>query len=125
MKRLSTEQVLLLHRQLIEQSGGSFEIRDKGLLESALTAPFQTYSGEDLYPTLQTKAARLGFGLIKNHAMVDGNKRLGTHTMLIFLSLNGCELGYTQEELSSLILDIASDQKGYDDLLRWILEHQL
>lgn len=125
MKRLSTEQVLLLHRQLIEQSGGSFEIRDKGLLESALTAPFQTYSGEDLYPTLQTKAARLGFGLIKNHAMVDGNKRLGTHTMLIFLSLNGCELGYTQEELSSLILDIASDQKGYDDLLRWILKHQL
>lgn len=125
MKRLSTEQVLLLHRQLIEQSGGSSEIRDKGLLESALTAPFQTYSGEELYPTLQTKAARLGFGLIKNHAMVDGNKRLGTHTMLIFLSLNGCELDYTQEELSSLILDIASDQKGYDDLLRWILEHQL
>lgn len=125
MKKLSTEQVLLLHRQLIEQSGGSFENRDEGLLESALTAPFQTYSGEDLYPTLQTKAARLGFGLIKNHAMVDGNKRLGTHTMLIFLSLNGCELSYTQEELSNLILNIASDQKGYDDLLRWILEHQL
>lgn len=125
MKRLSTKQVLLLHRQLIDQSGGSFEVRDGDLLESALTAPFQTYSGEDLYPTLQAKAARLGFGLIKNHAMVDGNKRLGTHTMLIFLSLNGCELVYTQEELSSLILDIASDQKGYDDLLRWILEHQL
>ncbi len=125
MKRLSIEQVLLLHRHLIAQSGGSFEIRDEGLLESALTAPFQTYSGEDLYPTLQTKAARLGFGLIKNHAMVDGNKRLGTHTMLIFLSLNGCELSYTQEELSNLILNIASDQKGYDDLLRWILEHQL
>lgn len=125
MKRLSTEQVLLLHRHIIEQSGGSSEVRDKGLLESALTAPFQTYSGRDLYPTLQTKAARLGFGLIKNHAMVDGNKRLGTHTMLIFLSLNGCELNYTQEELSNLILNIASDQKGYDDLLQWILEHQL
>lgn len=59
-----------------------------------------------MFPSVQSKAARLGYGLIKNHAMVDGNKRLGTHAMLVFLALNGIELTYTQEELYTVILFI-------------------
>ena len=125
MIRLSKEQIILLHTQLLEETGGSDGIRDHGLLESALETPFQSFGGVDLYPTIQAKAARLGFGLIKNHSMIDGNKRIGAHAMLVFLALNGIELSYTQKELYEVILSIASNNLGYDDLLDWILKHQM
>ena len=76
MIKLTKEQILLLHSELIKMTGGSDGIRDIGLLESALETPFQSYGGEELYPSIQAKAARLCYGLVKNHAMVDGNKRL-------------------------------------------------
>ena len=62
----------------------------------------------------------------KQHSfpMVDGNKRLGTHVMLVFLALNGYELSYTQKELSDAILDLASGKTGAEDILRWITSHQ-
>ncbi len=89
MIRLSKPQILLLHEQLIAETGGSSGLRDEGMLDSALNAPFQTFGGEDVYPSLQQKAARLCFGLVKNHPFVDGNKRIGAHVMLVFLALNG------------------------------------
>lgn len=89
MIKLTKEQILLLHTQLIETTGGSDGIRDIGLLESALESPFQSYGGVELYPSIQAKAARLCYGSVKNHAMIDGNKRIGCHAMLVFLALNG------------------------------------
>ena len=124
MRRLSKRQVLLLHEQLLSQSGGLQGIRDEGLLESALEAPFQSFCDTDAYPSLQQKAARLGYGLIKNHPFVDGNKRIGTHAMLVFLALNGVELSYSQKELSDIILAVAAGEKEYEDLLGWLLKHQ-
>ena len=76
----------MLHSQLIEQTGGTTGVRDFNLLESAIETPFQAFGGEELYPTIQAKGARLGYGLIKNHCMLDGNKRLGTHAMLVFFA---------------------------------------
>ncbi|MCI8668376.1 MAG: type II toxin-antitoxin system death-on-curing family toxin [Lachnospiraceae bacterium] len=125
MIKLTKEQILLLHAQLIETIGGSDGIRDMGLLESALESPFQSYGGKELYPSIQAKAARLCYGLAKNHAMVDGNKRIGCHAMLVFLALNGYEMKYTQKELSKLILDVAADKKQYEDILQWLLAHQI
>ncbi|MBR1391191.1 MAG: type II toxin-antitoxin system death-on-curing family toxin [Lachnospiraceae bacterium] len=122
---LSKEQIIKLHAQLIEETGGSDGIRDENLLESALAAPFQTFGDEDAFPSLQQKAARLGYGLIKNHAFVDGNKRIGTHVMLIFLALNKIELDYAQQELSDIILKVAADKCSFEDLIKWILEHQI
>lgn len=110
---------------MIEATGGSDGIRDERLLESALESPFQSYAGEELYPSIQAKAVRLCYGLVKNHAMVDGNKRIGTHTMLVFLAINGYELSYTQKELSDIILEVASGEKNYEDILQWLLDHQL
>ena len=124
MKKLSKKQVLMLHTQLIQQTGGSDGVRDYNLLDSALENPFQSFGGEELYPTIQAKAARLGYGLIKNHCMIDGNKRIGTHAMLVFLALNGIELKYSQKELYETILDIAAGKIGYEDLLQWVLNHQ-
>ncbi len=125
MIKLTKEQILLLHTQLIETTGGSNGIRDMGLLESALESPFQSFGGEELYPSIQAKAARLCYGLVKNHAMIDGNKRLGCHAMLVFLALNGYEMEYTQKELSDLILDVAVDRKQCGDILQWLLMHQI
>ena len=125
MIKLTKEQILLLHSELIKMTGGSDGIRDIGLLESALETPFQSYGGEELYPSIQAKAARLCYGLVKNHAMIDGNKRIGVHAMLVFLSVNGYELEYTQKELSDLILDVAADRKQYEDVLQWLLVHQI
>ncbi len=124
MKRLSKEQILMLHSELIKETGGSVEVRDYNLLESAIETPFQFFGEEELYPTIQAKAARLGYGLIKNHCMVDGNKRIGTHAMLVFLTLNGIELSYTQQDLYKTILDVASGCLDYEGLLKWVLEHQ-
>ena len=75
MKILTKNQVTALQDQLIERFGGTHGIRDEGILDSALHAPFQTFAGEELYPGIYEKAARLGFGLVKGHAFIDGNKR--------------------------------------------------
>ena len=64
MKILTKRQILLLHEQLIEETGGTHGLRDEGLLESALSAPFQSFDFYAPYPTIQQKAARLGYGLV-------------------------------------------------------------
>ena len=125
MIRLSKTQILLLHEQLIAETGGSSGLRDEGMLDSALNAPFQTFGGEDVYPSLQQKAARLCFGLVKNHPFLDGNKRIGAHVMLVFLALNGIELRHTQTELSDVILQLAAGTIQSSDLLNWILAYQI
>jgi len=90
-----------------------------------LEIPFQSFGGEELYPSIQSKAARLCYGLVKNHAMMDGNKRIGAHAMLVFLAVNGYELRYTQKELSDLILDVADSKREFEDIVQWVLEHQI
>lgn len=124
MRNLSKKQVLALHSDLMREFGGTEGIRDEGLLESALAAPFQTFDGEPAYPSLQAKAARLGFGLVSNHPFVDGNKRTGAHVMLVFLALNGVELRYEQQELIDVFLSVASGGSDWRDLQQWILGHE-
>ena len=123
MKILKKRQILLLHSVLIAESGGSDGVRDEGLLDSAVNTPFQTFSGQDLYPTVLEKAVRLGFGLIRNHPFIDGNKRIGTHAMLVFLNLNSITLSYEDDELISTILSVASGEMDAYGLLKWIQQH--
>lgn len=125
MKILNKRQILMLHQHLVDETGGSPGLRDEGLLDSARNAPFQTFGDTSAYPSLQQKAARLCYGLVKNHPFIDGNKRIGAHAMLVFLAVNGLELSYTQQELSDIILQVAAGEKEYDDLLVWLLAHQL
>ena len=123
MKILSKRQILMLHSALVAQSGGLDGIRDEGLLDSALNVPFQTFAEQDLYPTVLEKAVRLGYGLICNHPFLDGNKRIGTHVMLVFLEINQLSLSYEDEELISTILQTASGMLNYNGLLNWVKEH--
>ena len=124
MNRLNKQQVLYLHEELIQETGGISGLRDESLLESALEAPFQTFDGQPLYPSLQQKAVRLCYGLVQDHPFLDGNKRIGAHTMLVFLMLNGVELDYTQEELSEIILRVAAGTADQKELLAWLMGHE-
>ena len=124
MKQLSREQILMLHSQLIEEYGGSYGVRDNNLLDSALKAPFQSFGGEELYPTIQSKAARLGYGLIKNHPFLDGNKRIGVHLTLLFLKLNNVNISYSQAELIDFGLGIASGKMDKGEIKDWLLRHR-
>lgn len=120
---LSKPQVLFLHQELVRETGGIDGLREEELLDSALAAPFQSFGDQPLFPSIYQKAARLGYGLVKNHPFLDGNKRTGAHVMLVFLALNGIELEYTQQELVDIILAAAAGTKGLDDLHQWILDH--
>ena len=123
MKILTKDQIVLLHSQLIIETGGMEGIRDEGLLDSAILNPFQSFDGKELYPSVLKKGARLGFGLIQNHAFIDGNKRIGAHAMLVFLALNGFAFSYTQKELTEIVLSVAAGEKEHDDLLIWLRSH--
>lgn len=123
MRILSKRQILMLHSALISESGGSDGIRDEGLLDSAINTPFQSFAGQDLYPTVLEKAARLGFGLIRNHPFIDGNKRIGTHAMLVFLEINNITLSYEDEDLIATILSVAAGKLDDDGLLDWMQKH--
>ena len=121
MIRLSREQILSLHHQLIERYGGSHGVRDEGMLESALNAPFQSFGETAFYPTTQEKAVRLAYGLIMNHPFHDGNKRIGALAMLTMLDLNHIALKTNSTELTKVFLDLASGSITEQDLLSWVL----
>ena len=125
MKILTVQIVLTLHKQLIDVFGGLGGVRDYNLLESAVNAPLQTYNGIELYPTLIDKAARLCFGLVKNHPFIDGNKRIGAHAALVFLALNDIEMKYDDNELVELIMSVAAGDYDYEDILKWLRGHTL
>ena len=120
MTEWTTQTVSELHRMLIAETGGSPEVRDEGLLESAIRSVWQTFGGEELYPTVEEKGARLGFALVSNHAFVDGNKRIGLLVMLTFFELNGVKVVTSDDELIELGLGLADGSISYDDLLDWI-----
>lgn len=124
MIRFSKEKILLLHKLLIEQTGGEDGVRDMGLLESAIAACDATFDGQDLFPTKEEKAARLCTGLVSYHAFVDGNKRIGVYVMLTFLEVNGIRLNVTDDELVTIGLSLAQSKMKYEELLQWVLEHE-
>ena len=123
MKTLSKEQVLRLHNALLETFGGTVGIRDDGLLESALNAPFATFGGQYLYPSVQAKAAQLGFGLVCNHPFVDGNKRIGAMMTQLLLKWNGFQLELQTGELSEMFIAIADGRADEAALLLWLQKH--
>ena len=125
MITLTKEQVLILHKAIYDRYGGSYGVRDEGLLDSALEAPFQTFGGQDLYPGDMDKIVRFGYGLIGNHPFHDGNKRIGALVLLTLLELNGYLINTTDKELSDVIYAVASgsDGKTYEDLLSWVNAH--
>jgi death-on-curing protein len=123
MRYLTLNELLQLHRRLVEQSGGSTGIHSVEALESVLAQPRMTFSGEDLYPTIAEKAAALGFSLIMNHPFVDGNKRTGHAAMEVFLLLNGYEIGASVDEQEQVVLQLAAGELDRKAFTAWVLRH--
>lgn len=121
--RLSREEIIILHDELIEQYGGTYGIRDEKLLDSAISAPFQTFDGIDLYPSLIQKAIHLSYNLVHDHPFIDGNKRIGAHTLLVFLKSNGILLNVTDNDIANFFWGLASGEKTSEDLLNWVMNH--
>lgn len=124
MIRLTKEEILILHEQLIERYGGTHGVRDESLLDSALNAPFQGYGDSEFYPSVVQKAVRLCFGLVMNHPFHDGNKRIGAMALLITLDLNHLALKTSSAELSEIILRLAAGTINDASLLRWVQDRQ-
>lgn len=123
MIKFSKEKVLLLHKLIAEETGGSVGLRDEALLESALENAFAEFGGEAFYPTKEEKGARLGYSLTSNHAFVDGNKRIGMYIMLTFLEVNGLHIECTNEEVATVGLSVANGSMNYENLLEWVRDH--
>ena len=124
MIRFSKDKVLLLHRLIARETGGSVGIRDEALLESALEGAFAGFGENEFYPTKEEKGARLGYTLISNHAFVDGNKRIGMYVMLTFLEVNGIHMDCTNDDVYSVGMRVADGSMGYDELLHWVTTHR-
>ena len=116
------QDIIEFHRELAADGEiiVSDGIRDEGLLASAVNSPFQTFGGEELYPTIWDKAAQLAYGLAKNHGFVDGNKRTAIHAMLMLLIINNVSIEYSQEEIVSLAVDIADGKLEPSDIANWL-----
>jgi len=121
MITLSKEQIKRLHKMQIDAAGGLDGIRDESMLDSALSAAFQTFGGTELFPTVVAKIARIAYGLVSNHPFIDGNKRIGTYVMLVLLELNNIDIDFTDDDIIHIGLDMASGKMNDKELLDIIL----
>lgn len=104
---LELAEVLYIHADQIERYGGDASIRDAGLLESAVAMPRATFGGEFLHRDLYEMGAAYLYHIVQNHPFVDGNKRTGTATALVFFEMNGVAIDADEDELVALVLDVA------------------
>lgn len=123
MTGLNKDQIVLLHNAIYERYGGDHGVLNEGMLDSALQVPFQTFGGEELIPDTKEKIVRLAFGLIKNHAFRDGNKRIGALVLLTLLELNGYKVKATNAEFADIIIGVAASEQDEKDLLEWVEVH--
>lgn len=112
-----------LHARSIEEFGGAKGIRDQGALEAALARPFQTFGGEDLYPSPAAKAAALMESILIGHPWLDGNKRTGLGLALFLLLRSGLRVDATQDELYTMTIRVAEGKSSVEEIQAWIEAH--
>ena len=120
MQPLTVSDVVKLHAKIVEETGGATGLRDRGALESAVAQPRMTFGGIDLYPSIEEKAAAIGFSLVKNHPFVDGNKRIGHAAMEALLMRNGHELSATVDDAEQTMLRLAAGELSREELVEWV-----
>ena len=121
---LSLSDVLTLHANQIELYGGTDGVRDMGLCESAIAQPQAGFGGEYLHGDVFMMAAAYMFHLVQNHPFLDGNKRAGAITALVFLDINGIEIQAPAGSLYDLTIAVATGKLGKDEIAAWFREHQ-
>lgn len=120
---LTLEEVLEIHRDEIERHGGTPGVRDNGLLESAVAAPQSGFGGHCLHGDVYEMAAAYVFHLAQNHPFLDGNKRVGAATALVFLAMNGIETKMTNQALVDMVLAVAKGKMDKPVIAELFREH--
>jgi death-on-curing protein len=120
-KWINRQVLLLLHDESLAEHGGSGGLRDEGLLDSALARPLNLVLYDQ--PDIAALAASYGVGLAKNHAFVDGNKRVAFLAVGLFLSVNGHRLLATQADATLTMLDVAAGEIEEAAFAQWIRQH--
>jgi death on curing protein len=118
---LTHEQVVAIHSRQLRRFGGATGLRDEGMLRSALERPVNKWQYEQA--DLATLAAAYAFGLAKNHAFVDGNKRVAFLAMVVFLRRNGVRFAPQQAQSTKIILALAAGEVSEESLTRWIRDN--
>jgi death-on-curing protein len=116
---INKKALLLLHEESLAEFGGARGLRDEGLLESALARPRNTYAYNDA-ATLAELAAAYCYGIAKNHAFVDGNKRAAFLGVGLFLAINGYRLSAPQVDAIETMLGVAAGTVSEPELALWI-----
>jgi death-on-curing protein len=118
---LSYEQIVAIHSRQLRRFGGAPGLRDDGLLRSALERPVNKWHYEQA--DLAQLAAAYGFGLAKNHAFMDGNKRIAFMSMVVFLRRNGIRFAPDPAHATTIVISLAAGEVSEDSLARWIRDN--
>ena len=122
---LKLDHILHLHQSLIEHYGGATGVRDMGLLESAIAQPPAMFSGEFLHTWPYEMAAAYLFHIVQNHPFVDGNKRTGAASAIVFLDMNNIQIDNNEEGLVELTLNVATGQANKSEIAAFFEQHHL
>ncbi|UOB16348.1 type II toxin-antitoxin system death-on-curing family toxin [Abyssalbus ytuae] len=120
---ISAKLALELNEIIIKFSGGTSGIRDENLLLSALNRPFQTFDGNDLYPSAIDKSAAIFESIILNHPFIDGNKRVAYAFLRIMLTENGIEIEATEDEKYNFVISASKGELNFEKIKNWIITH--
>ena len=122
MVEITKEDVLKIHKLIVEASGEKVDVRDMRLLESSIASTYQTFGGQDLYDSIEKKAAHMCYSIIENHPFVDGYKRVGIMMLLVMLKAYGVKKEFTDGELIELGYEIAKGNLVRDIILEKIVK---
>ncbi len=122
-KWISDAVVHAIHRRQIAEHGGIDGIRDAGLLESALSKPVNLFHYAEPKPSISEMAAAYAFGIARNHAFIDGNKRTALVVCRLFLALNGVEFTATAADKYQVFIKLAAGEITEEELADWISSH--
>jgi death on curing protein len=120
-KWITYDQAIAIHSHQLRRFGGAAGLRDEGMLQSALERPVNKWQYEQA--GLPELAAAYAFGLAKNHAFVDGNKRIAFMAMMVFLRKNGIRFAPDQAQATKIILALAAGEVSEQSLARWISDN--
>src|SRR6266567_3371002 len=115
------DQVIAMHSRQLRRFGGAPGLRDQGMLQSAIDRPANKWHYQQA--DLAELAAAYAFGLAKNHAFVDGNKRIAFMTMVTFLRKNGVQFSPDQAPATAIMMSLAAGEVSEDSLARWIRDN--
>ena len=123
IKFLTLDEILYIHQDQITRYGGVQGIRDFGLLQSAVAMPMAQFDGVYLHPDLNAMASAYLFHITRNHPFIDGNKRAGVVSAIVFLKLNGVEISADESSLEEMVLSVARGDIGKEKVAKYFMDN--